>query len=121
MLSRVWRRIEGFRVQLLDNMTTLVAEKVSVSQTEASPDSDNKPVKRLWFTNFEENGNNIDIKGIALDNKTIADFMTRLEGSTLYKNVNLKTIKQQKINKLNLKSFEIICTRISLNKSEKKK
>lgn len=100
-------------VQLLDNMTTLVAEKVSVSQTEASPDSDSKPVKRLWFTNFQENGNNINIQGIALDNKTIADFMSRLEGSALFMNVNLKAIKQQKINELNLKNFEIICTRIS--------
>lgn len=100
-------------VQLLDNMTTLVAEKVSVSQTKASPDSDSKPVKRLWFTNFQENGNNINIQGIALDNKTIADFMSRLEGSALFMNVNLKAIKQQKINELNLKNFEIICTRIS--------
>lgn len=100
-------------VQLLDNMTTLVAEKVSVSQTEASSDSDSKPVKRLWFTNFQENGNNINIQGIALDNKTIADFMSRLEGSALFMNVNLKAIKQQKINELNLKNFEIICTRIS--------
>lgn len=108
-------------VQLLDNMTTLVAEKVSVSQTKASPDSDSKPVKRLWFTNFQENGNNINIQGIALDNKTIADFMTRLEGSSLFTNVNLKAIKQQKINELNLKNFEIICTRISRNTSKKKK
>ena len=108
-------------VQLLDNMTTLVAEKVSVSQTEASSDSDSKPVKRLWFTNFQENGNNINIQGIALDNKTIADFMTRLEGSALFTNVNLKAIKQQKINELNLKNFEIICTRISRNTSKKKK
>jgi len=108
-------------VQLLDNMTTLVAEKVSVSQTKASPDSDSKPVKRLWFTNFQENGNNINIQGIALDNKTIADFMTRLEGSALFANVNLKAIKQQKINELNLKNFEIICTRISRNTSKKKK
>ena len=39
--------------------------------------------------------------------------MTRLEASTLFMNVNLRTIKQQKINELNLKNFEIICTRIS--------
>ncbi len=108
-------------VQLLDNMTTLVAEKVSVSSSEASPDSDTKPVKRLWFTNFQENRNQIELQGIALDNKTIADFMSRLEASDLFMNVNLKTIKQQKINELNLKNFEIICTRISGNQSEKKK
>jgi len=108
-------------VQLLDNMTTLVAEKVSVSSSEASADSDTKPVKRLWFTNFQENRDQIELQGIALDNKTIADFMSRLEASDLFMNVNLKTIKQQKINELNLKIFEIICTRISGNPSEKKK
>ncbi len=108
-------------VQLLDSMTTLVAEKVSVSPSEAPADSDTKPVKRLWFTNFQENRNQIELQGIALDNKTIADFMSRLEASDLFMNVNLKTIKQQKINELNLKIFEIICTRISGNPSEKKK
>jgi type IV pilus assembly protein PilN len=102
-------------------MTTLVAEKVSTSQSEASADSDSKPAKRLWFTNFRENGDDINIQGIALDNKTIADFMTRLEASTLFLNVNLRAIKQQTINELNLKNFEIICTRISRNNSEKKK
>ena len=75
-------------VQLLDNMTTLVAENVSISQSEASADSDSKPVKRLWFTNFQENGDQINLRGIALDNKTIADFMSRLEASNLFMNVN---------------------------------
>jgi type IV pilus assembly protein PilN len=108
-------------VQLLDNMTTLVAEKVSVSPSEATADSESKPVKRLWFTNFQENKDQIDLQGIALDNKTIADFMSRLEASGLFMNVNLKTIKQQKINELNLKNFEIICTRSPRNPSKNKK
>lgn len=108
-------------VQLLDNMTTLVAEEVSASQSETSADSDSKPVKRLWFTNFQENSDKINLQGIALDNKTIADFMSRLEASNLFMNVNLKTIKQQKVNELNLKNFEIICIRISRNKLAKKK
>jgi type IV pilus assembly protein PilN len=108
-------------VFLLDNMTKLVAENtLSSSGSDSLPDKDNTPVKRLWFTNFEAKGNNIDIKGIAMDNKTVADFMTRLESSKLYKNVNLKTLKQQKTAKLNLKSFDINCNKVSLNKSENK-
>lgn len=106
---------------LLDNMTKIVAENKSSSRSDSLLDKDNKSVKRLWFTNFQAKGNNIDIKGIAMDNKTVADFMTRLEVSKLYKNVNLKTLKQQKISKLNLKSFEITCNKISLNKSKSKK
>ena len=97
-------------VLLLENMTKMVAEA----------DSDNKPVKRLWFTDFEESGGKVNIKGIALDNKTIADFMSRLEDSKLYTNVNLKTITQQKVNKLNLKRFQIDCVRTPLKNSEKK-
>ena len=107
-------------VILLENMTKMVAEKTSISTPDTSADNDNKPVKRLWLTNFEASGEKVNIKGIALDNKTIADFMSRLEESELYKNVNLKTIKQQKINKLNLKRFEIGCVKASLKKPEKK-
>ena len=108
-------------VLMLDNMTKMVAQKTSISESDLSSNKDGKPVKRLWFTSFQAKGDNIDIKGIALDNKTVADFMTRLEVSKLYKNVNLKTIKQKKINKLNLKSFEITCNRVSLEKSKNTK
>jgi type IV pilus assembly protein PilN len=107
-------------VILLENMTKMVAEKASTSTLDASEDRENKPVKRLWFTNFEESGGKINIKGIALDNKTIADFMSRLEESKLYNNVNLKTITQQMVDKLNLKQFQIDCVRSSLKNPEKK-
>ena len=35
--------------------------------------------KRMWFTNLEAKEKIVTIKVIALDNKTVADFMTRLE------------------------------------------
>jgi type IV pilus assembly protein PilN len=105
-------------VILLENMTKMVAETTSILTPNTSADSDNKPVKRLWFNSFEASGEKVNIKGIALDNKTIADFMSRLEDSKLYKNVNLKTIKQQEINKLNLKNFEIGCEKSSLKQPE---
>jgi type IV pilus assembly protein PilN len=107
-------------VLLLENMTKMVAENSSNSTSDESAGNDNKPVKRLWFTNFESSGEKINIKGIALDNKTIADFMSRLEESNLYKNVNLKTITQEKVDKLNLKNFEIGCEKFSLKKPENK-
>jgi type IV pilus assembly protein PilN len=122
--TKVIKNLETKRndaVYLLDNMTKLVAEHtLSSSGSDSFSDKDNTPVKRLWFTNFEAKGDNIGIKGIAMDNKTVADFMTRLERSNLYKNVNLKTLKQQKTTKLNLKSFDISCDKVALNKSESK-
>ena len=65
--------------------------------------------KRMWLTSLDLKGNNISIKGIALDNKTVADFMTRLEESKLYRNINLQTVNQKTIRKFNLKSFDISC------------
>ncbi|MBW2406040.1 MAG: PilN domain-containing protein, partial [Deltaproteobacteria bacterium] len=108
------------QVILLENMTKMVAEGTFTSTHDISAENDNKPVKRLWLTNFEASGEIVNINGIALDNKTIADFMSRLEESNFYKNVNLKTIKQQKIDNLNLKHFEIGCVKSPLKTPEKK-
>jgi len=106
---------------LLDNMTKMVAESTSNSGSDTLSDNDNESGKRLWFIDFQAKGDNIDIKGIAMDNKTVADFMTRLENSKLYKKVNLKRLEQKKISKLNLKSFAITCSKISLNQSKSQK
>jgi type IV pilus assembly protein PilN len=73
--------------------------------------------KRMWFTNFEEKGIDLIINGIAVDNKTIADFMTRLEGS--YANVNLTNIKQIQRKNIFLKSFQITCRKSPLPKAAK--
>ncbi len=108
-------------VCLLDNMTKMVAEHMPMSASDSLSSKDDTPVKRLWFTDFQAKGNNVGIKGIAMDSKTVADFMTRLENSKFYENVNLKTLKQQKITTLNLKNFDITCIKISLNNTESKK
>lgn len=87
-------------VRLLDAMTEMVIEK------------------RMWLSMLETKEKTVNIKGIALDNKTVADFMIRLENSKLFKNVKLKTTKQQKFKKsINLKSFEITCETAPLEKS----
>jgi type IV pilus assembly protein PilN len=102
-------------VRLMDSMTKMVVEKTKASGADALEGEEEK-LKRLWFTNFQANEDDIRIKGIALDNRTVADFMTRLETSNLFTNVNLLRLKKQKIKKLNLKSFEISCTKVSTEK-----
>lgn len=67
--------------------------------------------KRMWFTKLEAKDTSVSINGIALDNKTVADFMVRLQNSGLFSNVNLKTLKRQAVQKSNLKSFQIVCTK----------
>lgn len=104
-------------VHLLDNMSLMVTERASLS-SDTIENKDEKPYKRLWFTNFKAQGDSININGIALDNKTVADFMTRLEASNLFTNVTLKTLKQQKIKALNLKGFQITCNKASTQKDK---
>ena len=69
--------------------------------------------KRMWFTKLDVRENTVDIQGIALDNKTVADFMVRLQDCGLFSSVNLKNLKRQEVQKTNLKSFEITCTKVS--------
>ena len=76
--------------------------------------------KRMWLTSLGSRGPRLTIKGIALDNKTVADFMTRLEKSNLYTDVNLQTVSRKKVLKYNLKGFSVTCKR-KPKKSPKKK
>jgi len=106
-------------VRLLENMTEMVTEKADIS-ADTLEDKGQKPYKRLWFTGFQAQGDSIDIQGVAIDNKTVADFMTRLEASKLYTDVKLKTLKKKKLKKLNLKSFQISCNKATKQKDKDK-
>ena len=64
---------------------------------------------RMWFTRLDAKGNRVNISGIAMDNKTVADFMVRLENSGLFQDVDLKTLKRKTVRKSPLKSFKISC------------
>jgi len=77
--------------------------------------------KRMWFTRLESKGNKVKINGIALDNKTVADFMVRLESSELFADVDLKTLRRKKVQKSNLKRFQINCRKKPLKKLQTEK
>lgn len=86
-------------VTLLDTMTNMVIPE------------------RMWLTRLSSSGDSVDLTGIALDNKTVADFMSRLEGCQLFSIVSLKSIKQHIIKNVTLKNFEISCKKtVSLGK-----
>jgi type IV pilus assembly protein PilN len=92
-------------VRLMDTMTSLVIPK------------------RMWFVSLDARGNTVNISGVAVDNQTVADFMTRLERSNLFETVNLKTLKQYIVNKAIFKSFELSCAKRvkkEVKKEEKK-
>jgi len=67
---------------------------------------------RMWFTSLSDISESVEINGLALDNKTVADFMIKLEGSKLFSGISLKTLKQQAIKDVILKNFEISCRKI---------
>lgn len=77
-------------VELLDDMSRLIVDK------------------QMWLTELSEKDNNVRVLGIALDNPTIAEYMTRIESSKKYVDVKLKAINQDDtIKGLELKRFEI--------------
>jgi type IV pilus assembly protein PilN len=90
----VIRELEANRyepVRLMDTLSQVIVEK------------------RMWYTALDMKSDMVKISGIALDDKTVADFMLRLEGSELFSAVNLKTLKQVDVQKTTVKSFEIAC------------
>lgn len=92
----VIRDLEASRyepVKLLDIMTQAVIEK------------------RMWFTKMETKADSVSMSGIAMDDRTVADFMMRLEGCGLFSAVSLRNIKHVELQKTALKSFEIVCAK----------
>jgi type IV pilus assembly protein PilN len=71
--------------------------------------------ERMWLTRLNVSGNQMDVDGIALDNKTVADFMDKLEGlselndqkTPMYEKVRLNRLQQEEIRNLAMKRFEI--------------
>jgi type IV pilus assembly protein PilN len=77
-------------VELLTDMSRLVVEK------------------QMWLTEIEEKSEKFRIVGIALDNPTIAEYMTRIESSPEYSDVKLLSINQDtSVEGLELKKFDI--------------
>jgi type IV pilus assembly protein PilN len=66
--------------------------------------------KRMWYTKIEEKNDKIKVSGVALDNQTVADYMTRIENSDRFENVRLASVKQYKMQgkeNVSLKQFDV--------------
>lgn len=83
--------------------------------------SDKVIAKRMWFNGFQNLGRKVQINGIALDNRTVADFMTRLEGTGMFGTVRLQKIQKQVVKKSSLKKFQITCLKKGPAKKKKSK
>jgi type IV pilus assembly protein PilN len=77
-------------VEFLDDMSKIVVEK------------------QMWLTEIQEKSGKFKVVGIALDNPTIAEYMSRIEASQKYVNVKLVSITQNtSVKGLILKKFDI--------------
>ena len=71
--------------------------------------------ERMWVTRLNISGSQMDIDGIAIDNKTVADFIDNLEGLPelndqqvpMYEKVRLNRLQQEEIRNLAMKKFEV--------------
>jgi type IV pilus assembly protein PilN len=67
-----------------------------------------KPEK-IHLESLKKEGSRLGIEGIALDDETIANFMTNLRKSNLFKNVDLIVSEQVEQSKVKLKKFILSC------------
>lgn len=66
--------------------------------------------EKLWLDDFQEAGGNISLKGVGLNEATVARFMKDLEASPYYQDVELKVTEQQIQNSgLKLQKFDLTC------------
>lgn len=69
--------------------------------------------KRMWLTSIQNQMDTVNIAGKALDNKTVADYMTNLENSGLFASVDLDALQMETIKDIKMKSFSISCKKIT--------
>jgi len=91
----------------LNVINTLRKEKAGAAKVldELSID---KPEK-IQLESLKKDGSKLGIEGIALDDETIANFMTNLRKSKLFKGVDLIVSEQVEQSKIKLKKFILSC------------
>ena len=68
------------------------------------------PPQKAFLLDMSQNKNRLTLKGVAMDNETIALFMSNLEASEFFKDVELVRSAQEIRNEIRLKSFSVNCT-----------
>jgi Tfp pilus assembly protein PilN len=79
------------------------------------------PKDRFWLQSIQERKGSLSLSGTAMDNDTVALFMTNLEKSPQITSVDLQgtTLQNLAQYKLNVSNFSLICTTYSFKEKEK--
>jgi len=62
---------------------------------------------RMWFNTLKCQGSKLALEGVAVDNETIAQFMTNLEDSPEFENVELQFAEETKVEDYLFKKFSL--------------
>lgn len=69
------------------------------------------PKEKLWLTSLKESGGSLELRGTAMDNETVALFMTNLAKSAHISNVDLQSVRLRYLAtyKLRVSDFVLDC------------
>lgn len=74
--------------------------------------------QRMWLDSLSQEGNILNLTGVALDNETVAQFMDKLKESEFIIDVNLTSSSLKVVSEKNLKSFVLACSVGQASKEE---
>jgi len=66
-------------------------------------------LEKIQLEALKKTGSKVEISGVASDDETVANFMTNLRKSKIFKNVDLIVSEQIEQNKIKLKKFVLSC------------
>jgi len=64
--------------------------------------------ERVWLTSLSATGGKIELEGLSLDNELVALFLTALNDSAYFANVELKETELKTVDSLKLNTFRIV-------------
>jgi len=64
--------------------------------------------ERVWLTTLSATGGTIELKGMSIDNELVALFLTALNDSAYFANVELKETELKTVDQLKLNTFRIV-------------
>ncbi|MBW2065835.1 MAG: PilN domain-containing protein [Deltaproteobacteria bacterium] len=80
------------------------------------------PKDKLWLNSLKESGGKLTLSGTAMDNETVALFMTNLEKSEYINSVELQSTRMRSLPqyRLNVSDFVLECRTYAYKEKEKK-
>jgi type IV pilus assembly protein PilN len=90
------------------NVINLLRKQKASSAKVLDELSIDKPEK-VYFETVKKDGSKLGIEGVALDDETVANFMTNLRKSKLFKSVDLIVTEHIEVSKIPLKKFILSC------------